>query len=69
MLTLLFACALSLKEAVWPANPPRLRDMQRLACVYAAEALLAAAFVHLWLTEPQLFGGLFDGPTWRPWRV
>jgi hypothetical protein len=37
-----------------------LYDRLRVRCVYAAEALLALAFVHLRLTEPQLFGGVFQ---------
>ena len=63
LMTLLAACASALESALRPGNPPRLSDRARVRCVYAAEALLALALIHLKITEPQLFGGLLR-PYW-----
>jgi hypothetical protein len=50
------ATAIALALSARP-DPLGLSDRGRDACVYAAEALLAAAVVHARLTMPYLFGG------------
>lgn len=61
LLTIIASCALALLTALRRDN--QLTDGKRMGWVYAAEALLAIALVHLRLTEPQLFGGLVR-PYW-----
>jgi hypothetical protein len=57
---LLTGCAGALVAALRRGETSGLSDRVRVRCVYAAEAMLALAFVHLRLTEPQLFGGVFQ---------
>src|SRR6185437_11948618 len=63
LVTILGACVLALESALRPGTPPRFSDSQRKGFVYGAEALLAIAFFHLRISEPQLFGG-FLRPYW-----
>jgi hypothetical protein len=60
-LALLALGARGLSFALRPAlDPLRLSERERMNYVYAAEALLAAAFIHTRLTLPWLFGGFFQ---------
>jgi hypothetical protein len=60
-LTIVIACVLALATALRTGGI--LSDRRRMGWVYTAEVLLAIAFVHLRLSEPQLFGGLLR-PYW-----
>jgi hypothetical protein len=60
LITILGACGLALYTALGQSN--QLSERKRINWVYIAEGLLAVAFIHLRLTEPQLFTGWL-----RPW--
>lgn len=61
LLILIGASVLSIMLALRKQNDPlRIPLHRRSAYVYASEALLAMIFVHLRLTMPWLFGGIFS---------
>ncbi|HZK80752.1 MAG TPA: hypothetical protein VFC46_06780, partial [Humisphaera sp.] len=62
-ITILCGCAFSLLTALRPGNPPQFSRRSRIRFVYVSEALLAVAFAHLHLAEPQLFSGFLQ-PYW-----
>lgn len=58
--SLIGSVAAAIVAAVVPGRDPLgLAESRRTVYVYGAEALLAALFVHLRMTEPWLFGGYF----------